>query len=94
VSFRRFVLVSTQEQLAIYLMPFGKGLPTAPELLAGAQQPLDSVKVDLTGAIARFAARSAATVWPDHPAFGRMSRGDWGVLTYRHSDHHLRQFGV
>jgi hypothetical protein len=32
--------------------------------------------------------------WPEHPAFGRMSRRVWGVLGYRHLDHHFRQFGV
>jgi len=26
--------------------------------------------------------------------FGRLSAKQWGVLMYRHVDHHLRQFGV
>jgi len=30
--------------------------------------------------------------WPEHPAFGALSRRAWGVLIYRHMDHHLRQF--
>ncbi|MBK7910648.1 DUF1569 domain-containing protein [Candidatus Pollutiaquabacter sp.] len=29
---------------------------------------------------------------PAHPAFGKMSRKEWGRLGYRHLDHHLRQF--
>jgi len=29
-----------------------------------------------------------------HPIFGKLSRADWGRWAYRHSDHHLRQFGV
>lgn len=29
-----------------------------------------------------------------HPIFGRLSVADWGRWAYRHSDHHLRQFGV
>jgi hypothetical protein len=28
-----------------------------------------------------------------HPLFGKMSRKHWGVLVYKHLDHHLRQFG-
>lgn len=28
-----------------------------------------------------------------HPLFGKMSRAEWGILIYRHFDHHLRQFG-
>ena len=30
--------------------------------------------------------------WPEHPNLGRMSRRAWGIFTYRHFDHHLRQF--
>jgi len=29
-----------------------------------------------------------------HPLFGRMSRDDWGYLTYAHADYHLTQFNV
>jgi hypothetical protein len=28
-----------------------------------------------------------------HPAFGPLTRREWGRLAYRHLDHHLRQFG-
>ena len=31
---------------------------------------------------------------PTHPAFGRMSEGDWMRWGYLHTDHHLRQFGA
>jgi hypothetical protein len=27
-----------------------------------------------------------------HPLFGTMTREEWGILIYRHFDHHLRQF--
>ncbi|RYF79037.1 MAG: DUF1569 domain-containing protein [Chitinophagaceae bacterium] len=30
----------------------------------------------------------------EHPAFGKMSKTEYGVLVYKHLDHHLRQFGV
>ncbi len=29
-----------------------------------------------------------------HPAFGRLTRGEWGRWAFRHMDHHSRQFGV
>jgi hypothetical protein len=41
-----------------------------------------------------FAQRDRDGRWPDHPVFGRMRGSSWGVLVYRHMDHHLRQFGV
>jgi len=41
--------------------------------------------------VARFVdAKEVAT----HPAFGALSHRQWGILTARHVDHHLRQFGV
>lgn len=30
----------------------------------------------------------------EHPVFGWLSASDWARLSWRHSDHHLRQFGV
>ena len=29
-----------------------------------------------------------------HSFFGTMSGAEWGVLQYKHLDHHLRQFGA
>jgi hypothetical protein len=83
------------KQLFIYLLPFPRGLPTAPELLARSSGAVwaDEVKA-FRGLVARLALASGATVWPSHPAFGAMSRGDWGVLGYRHVSHHFTQFGV
>ena len=31
---------------------------------------------------------------PAHPLFGPMTWREWGVATYKHTDHHLRQFGA
>jgi hypothetical protein len=46
-------------------------------------------------ALLNRAARTATTDgWPEHPAFGALSKRAWGVLIYRHMDHHLKQFGA
>jgi hypothetical protein len=29
-----------------------------------------------------------------HPFFGRLNTKEWGIFTWMHMDHHLRQFGV
>lgn len=42
----------------------------------------------------RLVDKDPASQWPDHPNLGRMSHRAWGVFTYDHFDHHLRQFGV
>jgi hypothetical protein len=81
------------KQLLVYLAPFPKNVPTAPELLARTPRDWTSDVTELQSLVDRFAARRAAS-WPEHPAFGKLSERAWGVLVYRHTDHHLRQFGV
>lgn len=89
--FRRFPL----KQLVPYVLPFPKGVPTAPELLARRGQAVLDEELRTFGELLdKAAARTAKAPWPDHPAFGSMSRGAWGALGYKHVDHHLRQFGV
>jgi hypothetical protein len=87
--FKRFPL----KQIIIYLAPFPKGAPTAPELLVGVPQEWNGQVQRLKDLMARFAGGSHKTL-PEHPAFGKLSRTAWGVLAYKHMDHHLRQFGV
>ena len=82
------------KQLVIYWMPFPKSAPTAPELVARVPTDWPGDCASLITLVERFAARGRSAGWPDHPAFGRLTASQWGVLVYRHMDHHLRQFGV
>jgi hypothetical protein len=83
------------KQLIIYVFPFPRGAPSAPLLFARGSTAVFRDEVGAFGQILqRVAGRSADTTWPDHPAFGRMSRRDWGALGYKHIDHHFTQFGV
>ena len=92
---RLFVRFPLIKQFAVYLMPIPKGLPTAKELISRVPAAvLDADRAALDAALDRFGARDAAASWPRHPAFGALSRRAWGVLGYRHTDHHLRQFGI
>jgi hypothetical protein len=81
-------------QLVIYCLPFPKGAPTAPQLVSRPPGDWPSECATLLGLIDRFAERERDGGWPEHPAFGKLTGGDWGVLTYRHIDHHFKQFGV
>jgi hypothetical protein len=78
----------------IFVLPWPKGAPTAPELLARAPTAWTGEVVTLSALIERFATRGATGEWPQHPAFGSMTGHAWGVLVYRHCDHHFRQFGI
>jgi Protein of unknown function (DUF1569) len=37
---------------------------------------------------------AAARLSGEHPLFGTLSPTEWGTFSYRHADHHLRQFGA
>ena len=82
------------KQLIIYCLPWPKGVPTAPELLARApgewHGEVQALRRELDGVVKR--GRSGPFV--PHPAFGYLTPTAWGVLGYRHLDHHRRQFGV
>jgi len=83
------------KQLMIYVLPFPKGVPTARELLARIDQAQFAAEAAaFPEMLERFAARPAGAPLPAHPAFGPLTRRAWGVLAYRHVDHHFRQFGV
>ncbi len=80
------------KQLIIYLAPFPKGLPTAPELLTREPTAYADDIADVQALLARAGSARTTDTWPEHPAFGALSKRAWGVLIYRHMDHHLRQF--
>jgi hypothetical protein len=82
------------KQLIIYWLPFPKGAPTAPELISRIPATWTAEVADLAGLLERMARQPRDAAFPEHPGFGRLSRRAWGVLVYRHMDHHLRQFGV
>jgi hypothetical protein len=85
---------SPLKQLVLYFLPIPKGLPTAPELIR--RKPRDwSIEIaELREELNGLVQRGAEALAPAHPAFGKLSAKQWGVLIYRHMDHHLRQFGV
>ena len=90
------------KHLLIYVLPFPKGLPTSPVLLQRrAPDPEAVTEGGWTGELDLFAQlldavgdRARQTEWPSHAAFGTLTGREWGVLQYRHLDHHFRQFGI
>ncbi len=81
------------KQLIIYWLPFPKGAPTAPELVARPPQSIDEEREAINHLMRGFGERHGPAPWPAHPAFGKLDEVSWGVLMYKHIDHHLRQFG-
>ncbi|HEY0022899.1 MAG TPA: DUF1569 domain-containing protein [Longimicrobium sp.] len=75
--------------------PIRRNSPTAPDLVVAGERELERERERLSTLIDRFAAAGPAgcTTHP-HSFFGRMTPQEWAVLSYKHLDHHLRQFGV
>ncbi len=81
--------------LVIYVLPWPKGkAQSPPEFLALKPTTWEADVGTLRDLIEQFGARRPTEAWPPSVAFGRMSGRAWGVLHYRHLDHHFRQFGV
>ncbi len=80
--------------LMISVLPWPKGAPSPRE--AWVSQPGDWSEdlQRLQQMIAAFEENRFRNSSPDHPIFGRLSPRMWSRLSYRHLDHHLRQFGV
>ena len=78
-------------------LPWPHGVKTRPEVdqEIGGTKPVEfgSDRHQLEGLIEQFAARSGHDLQP-HPMFGRMTTTEWQHWGWRHTDHHLRQFGV
>jgi len=94
VPLQRVMRYPVIKQLIIYWMPWPKGVPTAPELLARNATGWEEERADFSRRLSAFGELKSTARWPVHPAFGNISTNGWGVLGYRHTDHHLRQFGV
>lgn len=83
------------KQLVIYALPFPKSAPTAPELLARCSgASLAEEQQAMLKMFDQLAAVKPGDPLQEHPAFGVLSHNAYGVLMARHTDHHLKQFGV
>ena len=82
------------KQAFVYLLPIPKNVPTAPELIARKPGEWDAEIHRLRTTLATFCGQCTRLDWPLHPIFGRLSPRAYGVLAYKHTDHHLRQFGA
>jgi hypothetical protein len=88
--FQKFPL----KHLVLYVFPFPKGAPTAPKLKPGVPESIDEERAALLELLERIGTGPRDGNGPAHPLFGPLTWREWGVVTYKHADHHLRQFGA
>lgn len=91
---KRMFQVFPLKHLILYVLPFPKGAPTAPELKPGVAATLEEERAALLELLERIGTGPRDGEGPPHPLFGPMTWSEWGVVTYKHADHHLRQFGA
>ena len=82
------------KHLILYVFPFPKGAPTAPALKPVDAATFEEERAALLELIERIGTGPREGAGPDHPLFGPLTWREWGVATYKHTDHHLKQFGV
>ena len=79
-------------------MPWPHGVPTVPESDArrDGTRPteIDTDMARLLAVMDRFTRQPRSFPLQPHPIFGRMTEADWMRWGYRHTDHHLKQFGA
>jgi hypothetical protein len=75
--------------------PLRRNSPTAKSLIVADEREFGKERERLSGLIDKFVAGGAAGCTKNpHGFFGKMTPEEWAILTYKHLDHHLRQFGV
>jgi uncharacterized protein DUF1569 len=91
---KRVFQVFPLKHLILYVLPFPKGAPTAPELKPTIAVTFEEERVALLELLERIGTGPREGEGPAHPLFGPLTWREWGVVTYKHADHHLKQFGA
>jgi hypothetical protein len=74
--------------------PFGKNGPTDPAFIVSDARDFAKEKARLLATVARFCDQGPGAFDGNvHSFLGPLTGPEWGVMMYKHLDHHLRQFG-
>ena len=91
---KRVFHVFPVKHLILYVLPFPKGAPTAPKLKPADAGSMEEERAAVLELLERMGTGPHDGAGPAHPLFGPLTRREWGVVTYKHTDHHLKQFGA
>jgi hypothetical protein len=73
--------------------PWKQGLPTDKTfIMTGQSKDFENEKNQLLDKINRFS--ESNMINEKHPVFGKLTKEQWSKATWKHIDHHLKQFGV
>lgn len=71
-----------------------KNMPTAPAFKIKDNKNFEAEKSKIENLINELNTQRQRNDWQPHPAFGKLTKDQWGKMQYKHLDHHFRQFGV
>jgi hypothetical protein len=91
---KRAFQVFPLKHLILYVFPFPKGAPTAPELKPVDTTAFEEERAAVLELVERIGTGKREGMGPAHPLFGPLTWREWGAVTYKHADHHLKQFGA
>ena len=75
--------------------PFAKNGPTDPAFIVSDPRDFAKEKSRLVATVTRFCEKGPGAVDGSvHSFLGPLTGDEWGVMMYKHLDHHLRQFGT
>ena len=73
--------------------PWKQGLPTDKTfIMTGQSKDFENEKNDLLDKINQIS--ESNMINERHPVFGKLTKEQWSKATWKHIDHHLKQFGV
>lgn len=72
--------------------PFPQNLPTDKSFKMAVEKDFETEKIALIAMINDFNADTMSG--EPHPFFGKLTKEEWSKGTWKHLDHHLKQFGV
>lgn len=82
----------------LYLLPLPKYTPAPPEINISKKlqqrYPFETARILLIQSIRKIETIQEDYPFPLHPIFRKLSYKQWGIITFKHLDHHLNQFGV
>lgn len=94
-----FLSRSLVKWLVLYVIAIPKDVPTSKhvdQVNGDGTRPTDfeSDRKTLLQFIEKMTSQSEDFAWSPHFKFGQLNREQWGILSCKHLDHHLKQFGV
>jgi len=72
--------------------PYKQSLPTDPSYIVIDAKNFESEKQKLLDLVNKFSPDTIVLL--NHPVWGKMTKNQWSKATWKHLDHHLKQFGV